>query len=410
MTQTRDRRELTRWRSSVFALFFVSGLGLASWVSRIPTVRDDLALRTDQVGLLIFGLSAGSVIGLVSAVWLLAALGARRAMVLCVAVSSTGLVVVGTAATLWGSSPLAFAGLALVGFGMGSLDVMMNVEGAAVERELGVTLMPLLHACFSLGTVAGALLGAGAAAVGVSVAGHLGLIAVLAVATAVTAVRFVPLRPTLGDAASTEDHTVVRPNWRERMRTSLAVWRDPSILLIGVIVLGMTFAEGSASDWLALAVVDGHGQSDATGALVFGVFVTAMTVGRVAGGPVLDRLGRVPVLRACSALGVAGLLLVILAPSTPLLIVGTVLWGLGASLGFPVGMSAAADDTANAAARVSAVAMIGYFAFLVGPPVLGLLGERWGILNALYVIVVLMVLAGLAAPAARERTRAGRAG
>jgi MFS family permease len=194
------------------------------------------------------------------------------------------------------------------------------------------------------------------------------------------------------------------------MRTSLAVWRDPSILLIGVIVLGMTFAEGSASDWLALAVVDGHGQSDATGALVFGVFVTAMTVGRVAGGPVLDRLGRVPVLRACSALGVAGLLLVILAPSTPLLIVGTVLWGLGASLGFPVGMSAAADDTANAAARVSAVAMIGYFAFLVGPPVLGLLGERWGILNALYVIVVLMVLAGLAAPAARERTRAGRAG
>ena len=410
MTETRARRELTRWRTSVFALFFVSGLGLASWVSRIPTVRDDLALRTDQVGLLIFGLSAGSVIGLVSAVWLLAALGARRAMVLCVAVSSTGLVVVGAAATLWGSAPLAFAGLALVGFGLGSLDVMMNVEGAAVERELGVTLMPLLHACFSLGTVAGALLGAGAAAAGVAVAGHLGLIAVLAVATAAIAVRFVPLRPTLGDAASTDDHTVVRPNWRERMRTSLAVWRDSSILLIGVIVLGMTFAEGSASDWLALAVVDGHGQSDATGALVFGVFVTAMTVGRVAGGPVLDRLGRVPVLRACSVLGVAGLLLVILAPSTPLLIVGTVLWGLGASLGFPVGMSAAADDTANAAARVSAVAMIGYFAFLVGPPVLGLVGEQWGILNALYVIVLLMALAGLAAPAARERASTRAAG
>ena len=410
MTQTLPRRVLTRWRTSVFALFFVSGLGLASWVSRIPTVRDDLSLRTDQVGLLIFGLSAGSVIGLVSAVWLLAALGARRAMVLCVAVSSAGLVVVGTAATLWGSAPLAFAGLALVGFGLGSLDVMMNVEGAAVERELGVTLMPLLHACFSLGTVAGALLGAGAAATGVAVAGHLGLIAVFAVVTAAIAVRFVPLRHALGDAASPDDHTVVRPNWRERMRTSLAVWRDSSILLIGVIVLGMTFAEGSASDWLALAVVDGHGQSDATGALVFGVFVTAMTVGRVAGGPVLDRLGRVPVLRACSALGVVGLLLVILAPSTPLLIVGTVLWGLGASLGFPVGMSAAADDTANAAARVSAVAMIGYFAFLVGPPVLGLIGEQWGILNALYVIVLLMAVAGLAAPAARERASTRAAG
>jgi MFS family permease len=84
---------------------------------------------------------------------------------------------------------------------------------------------------------------------------------------------------------------------------------------------------------------------------------------------------------------------------------GAILWGLGASLGFPVGMSAAADDTKNAAVRVSAVAMIGYFAFLVGPPALGLLGEAIGILNALYVIVVLMALAGLAAPAARERPR-----
>jgi len=91
-------------------------------------------------------------------------------------------------------------------------------------------------------------------------------------------------------------------------------------------------------------------------------------------------------------------------------VVGTVLWGLGASLGFPVGMSAAADDTANAAARVSAVAMIGYFAFLVGPPVLGLIGEQVGILTALFVIVVLMALAGLAAPAARERTHTPAAG
>jgi MFS family permease len=404
------RRELVRWRNAVFVLFFVAGLGLASWVSRIPTVRDDLALRTDQVGLLIFGLSAGSVLGLLSAVWLLSALGARRALAVGIAISSAGLLLVGMAATIWGSAPLAFAALLLVGLGMGATDVMMNVEGAAVERELGVTLMPLLHACFSLGTVVGALLGAGAAGLALSVGWHLGLIAVLALTSAVLAVRFLQLRPGLNDTGATGDGAPARPAWRERMRAGLVVWRDSSILLIGVIVLGMTFAEGSASDWLALAVVDGHGQSDATGALVFGVFVSAMTVGRVVGGPVLDRFGRVPVLRACSVLGVAGLLLVILAPVVWLLVLGTVLWGLGASLGFPVGMSAAADDTANAAARVSAVAMIGYFAFLVGPPVLGLIGEQLGILNALYVIVVLMALAGLAAPAARERAKTPVAG
>jgi MFS family permease len=117
---------------------------------------------------------------------------------------------------------------------------------------------------------------------------------------------------------------------------------------------------------------------------------------------VLDRFGRVPVLRACALIGIAGLLLFIFGPVEWLVLVGTVLWGFGASLGFPVGMSAAADDVKNAAARVSAVAMIGYFAFLVGPPVLGLLGEVFGILNALLVVLVLMVLAGLAAPAARK--------
>jgi len=230
---------------------------------------------------------------------------------------------------------------------------------------------------------------------------HLAGIAILVLATAVVALRYIPLVDPPAEPAADSPATSGKSR-RERLRESLTVWADLKILLIGMIVLGMTFAEGSANDWLALASVDGHGLSNAEGAIVFGVFVAAMTVGRVVGGPVIDRFGRVPVLRSCAVLGVLGLLLFILAPSHALIYAGTVLWGLGASLGFPVGMSAAADDTKNAAARVSAVAMIGYFAFLVGPPVLGILGQSWGILNALFLILGLMVLAGLAAPAARE--------
>jgi cyanate permease len=86
-------------------------------------------------------------------------------------------------------------------------------------------------------------------------------------------------------------------------------------------------------------------------------------------------------------------------------IIGVVLWGLGASLGFPVGMSAAADDPATAAARVSAVATIGYFAFLVGPPVIGFLGQQFGLLHALLVVLVLVAVAGVASGAARPRAR-----
>ncbi|TFC93120.1 MULTISPECIES: MFS transporter [Cryobacterium] len=415
VTPAETRSGLLAWRNAVFAIFFVSGLTLATWMSRIPAVRDGLDLTTAQVGLVIFGLSGGSVLGLIAAVGLLARLGTRRAMTLSVGVSTVGLITAGVGASLIPTAGLVFAGLALMGFGMGALDVMMNVEGAAAERAVGKTLMPLMHACFSLGTVIGALIGAGASFVELPVFWHLAVIAVLVLVTAVAAVRTIPQRehdaePETDAPGAATSSASVAGNWRERLRANLAVWGDVTVLLIGVIVLGMTFAEGSANDWLALAAVDGHAMSNTEGAIVFGVFVTAMTVGRVFGGPVLDRFGRVPVLRVCAVLGVVGLLLFILAPNQPVLYTGTVLWGLGASLGFPVGMSAAADDTRNAAARVSAVAMIGYFAFLVGPPVLGLLGESWGILNALYLILVLMILAGLAAPAARERgtARAGR--
>ena len=387
---------LIGWRNAVFAAFFIAGLGLASWMSRVPAVRDGLGLDTAQVGILIFGLSAGSVGGLLIAAGLLNRLGARRAMLFSVSMSAAGLVLMGAGVSLVPSAPFVFAALAVFGIGTGSLDVMMNVEGAAAERAIGRTLMPLMHACFSLGTVVGALGGAAASALQISVFWHLVVIAALVLGTIIVAVRFLPAAIPSAEKA---DAPVLA--WRDRLRDGLAVWRDRKLLLIGLIVLGMTFAEGSANDWLALASVDGHGFSNTDGAIVFGVFVAAMTVGRVIGGPVLDRFGRVLVLRACAAIGIVGLVLFILAPSAPLVYIGTVLWGIGASLGFPVGMSAAADDTKNAAARVSAVAIIGYFAFLVGPPVLGLLGETWGILNALYLILVLMVLAGLAAPAAR---------
>src|SRR5690606_39632814 len=82
----------------------------------------------------------------------------------------------------------------------------------------------------------------------------------------------------------------------------LGIWKDPSTLMIGVIVMGMAFAEGSANDWLSLVMVEGHGVDKPTGALVFGIFVTSLIVGRLAGVRILDRFRRVPVLRASAGL------------------------------------------------------------------------------------------------------------
>ncbi len=396
-----SRRQLVAWRNSIFITFALAGIGIASWVSRLPAVRDSLDIRIDQVGLLIFGMAAGSIIGLVGSSHIVARFGARTTVTWGLAASSIGLTIVGIGATVGPSFAVAFIGLVLFGAGNGLGDVAQNVSGAANERLLGRTIMPIFHAFWSIGTMVGAALGALAEALGVPIIVHFGAISVL------IAVGILIANPRIQSEHTLEEGGVAVPDddrsltWRGR----LSIWRDPRTLLIGVLVLAASFAEGSATDWLALAMVDGHGVSNATGALVFGIFVTAMTAARLGGVLLLDKFGRVPVLRASFIVAATGILMIIVVPNAWVAGVGAVLWGLGQALGFPVGMSAAADDPKTAAARVSAVATIGYFAFLVGPPVIGFLGHAVGLLPALLVVLVLCAIGALVSGIAREPDR-----
>jgi len=397
------RQQVVRWRNALFVVFGLSGLAVATWLGRVPAVRDVLGATTLEMGLLVTGLSVGSIVGITFSSHLIAALGARRTVLASLGTVAVGLTIAGLSTDLGVGFVGIVLGLAVFGLGNGLCDVGMNVSGAAAERVLGKTVMPLFHAAFSLGTMVGALLSAGAEALDVPVSVHVTVLAVAIAATALVVTRWMQSEdlghaPVEGDAAGASGTT---GGWRSR----LAVWRTPGTVLIGLIVLGMATAEGSANDWLALAMVDGHGLENAAGTVVFFVFVTAMTITRVAGSPLLDRFGRVPMLRFSAVSAALGLLLVIVAPEPWLAIVGVVFWGAGSALGFPVGLSAAADDSRNAAARVSAVATIGYVAFLAMPPVIGFLGEHVGLLNGLWVVLVLIAVAGLASGAAREPSR-----
>jgi predicted MFS family arabinose efflux permease len=285
----------------------------------------------------------------------------------------------------------------LFGLGNGAVDVMMNVEGAAIEKQVGKTILPLFHAFFSFGTVIGAGLGALAVAFGFNVLVHTSVMAVVILVIGFVTHANVPAREITMDPVDESE----KKHWRERLHTSLSAWREPRTYALGVIMLGMAFAEGGANDWLALGMVEGHGSTQAIGALGLTVFSISMTIVRIFGGPLVDRFGRVWTLRVLAGLATAGLLLFILAPSIPLVFVGAALWGAGVSLGFPLGMSAAADDPAKAAARVSAAATIGYISFLCGPPILGFISENIGLLNTLYILVVLAVASGLASGAAK---------
>jgi fucose permease len=157
------------------------------------------------------------------------------------------------------------------------------------------------------------------------------------------------------------------------------------------LLLLLAFSEGTAHDWVAVAFIDGRGLGEAAGAAVFGVFVAAVTVGRMVGTVALDRWGRGTVLVSAIVSAIVGVLTAVAAPSDPVAMVGVALWGLGASLGFPVGMSAAADDERYASARVSVVGTIGYTAFFAGPPLVGILGDHVGTLRALLVVPCVLV-------------------
>lgn len=388
-------KELTRWRNAVFTIFALTGFVFATWASRVPAVRDLLHASTQEMGVLLVGISAGSIAGLIAASHIVSKLGATRTILWVYSVVAVAMVVLGIVVSTVPSFGPIFIVLIIVG-AASIVDVSMNLSGAANERAIGRTLMPLFHASFSLGTVAGAAVGSLLETVGVPIGVHFVAVGVLALAANMVLVRFLqPAEEPIDE--SVESH--------ESWRTRLGVWRQRRVLLIGLIVLGMAFAEGSANDWLSLAMVDGHGLDNAGGAAVLSVFLAAMTAGRIGGVVLLNRFGRVPVLRGSAALAVVGLLLVIVVPSEQVAIVGVVLWGLGASLGFPVGMSAAADDPRTATATVSAVATIGYLAFLVGPPLIGLIGQQVGILRALLMVLVLIAVAGVASGAAKEPLR-----
>ncbi len=387
---------LGQWRAAVFALFLLNGVAFASWASRLPSVKRSLGIGDFELGLLLFVMGAGSLIGLGAANIIVVRWGARRGLYVMFAGLAFALVIVGLGVETLESFPVAAVGLALMGLTFGACDVMINVEAASVEQRFGITLMPLFHAFFSLGTVAGAGIGVAMAAWRVPVSVHLWSAAILVMIVMLGSLRFVPAHEARGVEADAPASTR-----RERLLTTLTVWRDPRIYAIGLIMLGMAFAEGSANDWLTIAVVDGHGQSEAVGAAAFTVFSVAMTAFRAVGGPLVDRIGRVWTLRILSVAAAAGLVIFILAPNLPVAFVGIILWGAGSSLGFPLGMSAAADDPKKAAASVSAAATIGYIAFLCGPPVLGWISHQIGILPTLWIIVALIAMSGLASGSAK---------
>jgi len=378
---------------TLFVYFFLFGMVGSSWVVRLPEVRSALDISTAELGLVLFAGAIGAMTGILLAGRFVARFGARAGSLL-----GFNLVFIGY---IGQASGVALESVALVsvsavvsGLGYGLGDVAINVEGTDMEKRLSRSIMPPLHGAYSIGTLAGAGIGTIAIAVGVPLPLQIYVLCGVVAVVAWTTIRLLP-RET-GIASSSEStHSAEK---------SPALWRDPRIVLLGLAILCVTITEGAGLDWLALSMVDDYLTDPVRASIAFAVMMAAMTIVRFSGGLLIDRFGRVVVLRVFAVAGILGLLMIILSHDYLLALVGAALWGAGVALGFPVLLSAAADgDTDGSSSRVSIVASFGYVAFLVGPPLLGFLGQTWGLLNMFYVLVALLAIFVVVAGAAKQR-------
>ena len=414
-TTALPRERVVAARTAVFVVFALAGVAFATWASRIADAKAGLDLSAGQLGATLFAMSAGSMLAMPSTGRLADRFGVVSTIRTGMVIGVVGFGVVGAGVDLFESRLVVGLGLFLIGSGVGVWDVAMNLEGASVERLLGQTVMPQFHAAFSGGTVASALLGAGMSWASVPLLPHLLGSAVLVTAAGFWAMRSFlprevedagPVEATVAAAGDGDglgvgvgDGAVAKPP------ASRSAWLEPRTLLIGLVTLVAAFTEGTANDWLAVAFVEGHELPAWAGVLAFATFLSFMTIGRLLGTRWLDTYGRVPVLRITFAFAVLGSLLVIFGNAW-LAFLGAAVWGVGVSLGFPVGMSASADDPARAGARMSVVATIGYLAFIAGPPALGFLGDHVGVLRSLLAVGTMALLVQLILESVREPARA----
>ncbi|MDF2847619.1 MAG: transporter [Oerskovia sp.] len=425
-----------RARWSLMALFALFGIVGTSWMTRLPSIREALGVSSAQLGLILIVGAVGALFAVMSTGAVVARFGSRRTLVAATVVNLVALLLVAWG-TATGSVGIFAVGAFTNGISGALMNVPINLNGAMVEQRVGRAILPHFHAAFSIGAGAGALVGAAFSAAQIHIAVQLVIITTLvAIARAFLigpATVFAPERQAAtgaddrpavaapsgrgtsdttdevaaevadapaGSAAEpaaahgVTDEATPRPTRRRGagLRNALSAWREPRTLLIGLVLLAASLSEGSAGNWLSISMVDGFAVREAVGAMAYGTFVAAMTVFRFAGTGLIDRFGRVTILRASGLSALVGLLLFGLAPGLPLAWFGIVLWGCGAALANPIAIAAASDDPLRAPGRVSVVTSFISFGQLTAPPLLGLLADSIGGRHALLTITVATVL------------------
>jgi fucose permease len=381
-----------RWHIAVIVFFYFMSISMTALYTRMPEMKELLGVNSSELGLILLAGAAGSMVTLTISGRLISRFGTKP--LIATAFSFALIAMVGMALAAVNKSVMFFVITLFFTFAGAALtDVSINVDGSQVEQKLQRSVMPRMHAFFSLGAFSGAGLATLALALNIDLVAQTLILSGISLVIPFALWKMIP------------SHTGQELHHKEKtevIKDSYSAWRNPLIPLLGLGILGFTLAEGATNDWLTLGFVEGLGQTATNAGLAFVILQVGMVASRFFGGLLVDRIGRRRTLEILAVSGIIGLLLVILSHNIYLAWVGAALWGAGVSLAFPLFLAAAGEGE-HSAKNVSAVATFGYGAFLVGPPLLGLLAENIGIINMFFALVGCLAMSYFFARAAGSK-------
>ena len=368
-------------RTAVAACFFINAVLFANLVPRLPEVKDRLDLTNATLGAALAALPLGSLVSALASAALMRRFGSAR-------VASWGLVVL--AAAVWGAAVapswwLLAAALFVAGALDAVVDVAQNAHGLRVQRAYDRSILNAFHGVWSIGAVAGGLLGSAAAGLRVPLGVHLGAVAVVFAGLALLARRRMLPGPDRDDAvAGTGPEEVPRGGIRAAL---------PALAALGTLAIAGAFVEDAGSSWSALYLRGEIGVGAATAGLGFVALQGAMTVGRLTGDRVVDRFGQRRVARAGGVLIAVGMGLALALPSLATTLVGFALAGLGVATLVPA-VYAAADELPGLRHGVglTLVNWLLRIGFLLSPPLVGAIADAVSLRVGLLTVVVAGVL------------------
>ena len=373
----------------IMLVFFLQPIAFGSWLPRIPDIQQALGLGPAELAVALLGMPVGILVTLPFAGRLVARIGGRATILYGFPVY---LGLVWLPAWAPGIEAL-FVALALLGAAIATLELGLNVVADAIEKRSDRLIMSTCHGFWSLGIMAGSLVGIGFAAAGAAPHLALPIAAAAMLPGCVVAARALP--DLHAREAAKEEHAAGRR-------------RMPSLALLGIclFVFGVTMTEGAVADWSAVFLRDVFQQTDAAAGFGYSAFAFMVAASRFGGDRLKAQYGAVALARVCGITSIVGLVLVALSPAASLALLGFAAVGFGVSVGFPLAVTAAADQTDRpAAASVAILSFVALLGFLIGPPLIGFVAEhagmRYGLAMLLPALVASLALTG--------RLRTGRA-